>query len=152
MKPKLRTMGPCLIAGLVTRASNEDPSPIGALWGSFMGQASELGVDAPPIAVYHDYESDHRGEYSLLVGVPVRALDAVPEGWRTIELPPQSCLAFRVPDGPMPDALIETWQTIWDHFDDNCPLERTFTTDVELHADPVEILIAVRTRERATCS
>ena len=126
-RPALRLLG------WETRASNDDPRPIGALWQRLHAEdlASQLqGRQGRTVyAVYSDYEGDHTRPYTFFLGYPVGEDAPVPEG----------CVARDVPAGPyaridavgeQPGALIEAWMGIWDS-----DLERTFQLDYEVH-DP----------------
>ncbi len=143
---RLETTTARRVVGLVTRASYDDPSSIGALWQQFGGRAGEVGVQAAPLGVYHDYASDYRGAYSLLLGLPVDAAAPVPAGWTSLEIPAATYMVFRVPAGEMPGVLVETWQSIWAHFEKPGDYERAYTVDFEQHGWPTEIYIAVRPR------
>lgn len=145
----MRELGPFRVAGFLTRASNADPSNIGTLWQTFGQRAGELDSQAAPHAVYHDYESDHTGPYSLLVGLPVEDGVELPDGWVTVDIPGATYDVFDVPEGPMPDMLIQTWQRIWAHFDGGSPTERTHTFDFERYSATTEIFVAVRSRSGA---
>jgi len=133
-----------VVVGFAARTSNDaerDPerAQIGALWGRVMSGALDAVPRREPagriVAVYHDYESDHTGAYSIVVGTTVigtimdRAND-VPDGMVTV--PAARCAVFEA-RGQMPDALIEKWGEIWNAFEGPAT-KRAFTTDVELHA------------------
>jgi predicted transcriptional regulator YdeE len=48
-------------------------------------------------------------------------------------------------EGPMPAALVEAWQTIWQVFDLSHEYERAYATDFEIHRpNEVEIYIGVK--------
>ena len=134
------------LAGLETRASNDDPSPIGALWGSFFSDARMQEVpalDDDVVAVYCEYEGDHTRPYTFFLGRRIAADACLPEGL------PEGILRRRVPAGKFarivsvgeqPGAMIATWQEIW-----GMPLARRYDHDFELHpsADPTRVEIHV---------
>ena len=132
------------VAGLGTRASNDDPQPIGELWQTFGARAGELGVQGAPHAVYHRYEGNHRAPYSLLVGLPVEDGAELPAGWEAVEIPRGEYLVFDVPEGPMPDVLIATWQAIWSHFEGPGPHQRRYEVDFEVHGPGARVYVGVR--------
>lgn len=142
------------VAGPKTRTRNAaetDPTTaqIGGLWQRYMeggGPAAVSGgLDAPvTVAVYHEYESDHTGEYTLRVGSPAVHVDVETE---TSEVPDGSYLLFEA-TGPMPDALVETWQRIIAYFEGDTPYRRVYQADFELHdhstPERVEVYVGVR--------
>jgi predicted transcriptional regulator YdeE len=80
--------------------------------------------------VYTAYESDHTGEYSLVVGAAVHSAADVPDALVSVILPSATYLVFTA-EGPMPDALIRTWMDIWRYFSDNVQYRRAYTADFE---------------------
>lgn len=140
--------------GLKTRTTNAlemDPGTarIGKLWE----QAYATNVfdtipqrldDATPMAVYTDYDSDHHGEYALLVGAGVASIDHLPEGLHALTIPGGLYLAFTA-TGSMPQAVIDVWGEVWRYFDNETPYTRLYTCDVEHYeaADTVTVYIAV---------
>jgi predicted transcriptional regulator YdeE len=125
-----------------TNAAEAQPSTarIGALWQKFFREdlASKVGPRAHPtqvLGVYTDYESDHTGEYTLVVGCPVPEFPCEPpDGLVAVTIPERDYLVFPA-KGPMPQTLIATWGRIWDHFGRPPAPKRAFTTDFEVH-DP----------------
>jgi len=147
---ELRSSGPLRVAGFRARTSNgaemSGTGKIGGLWQQFQERSGESGFEAAPVAVYHDYESDHNGEYSLLVGVPLPESSAPPAGWQVVDVPARDYLVFPVQSGPMPEVLIATWMAVWSHFEKASEFERAYTTDLERHGATTEIHIAVTSR------
>jgi predicted transcriptional regulator YdeE len=130
-----------MVVGRAIRTTNEaeaDPekAKIPGLWEEIRGE--DLGKKVPKIsdpellvAVLYSYKSDYRGEYSQLVGVPVTTLSEVPEGMNGLQVPAGSYAAIEV-SGPMPYALIATWQQVWTA-EDSGDLKRAYEFDYELH-------------------
>jgi len=119
------------LAGIETRASNEDPGPIGALWGRFFGDEAVGNLEPAEdtiVAVYCEYDGDHTKPYTFFLGRRVALDAAVPEGLvrRRIE---GGAFARFVAEGEQPVALIETWREIWE-----TPLDRTYLADYEIHS------------------
>lgn len=130
------------VAGLETRASNDDPGPIGALWGGFFDdpRIEELGtIEDPVFALYCEYEGDHTKPYTFFLGRRVTPGTTIPEGLVTRQVPAGTYALF-LAEGAVPASLIETWGTIWE-----TPLERRYGTDYEIHRSPtlVEIYVGV---------
>jgi len=99
----------------------------------------------PTLAVYSKYESDASGPYQLLVG---RELNGAPSNvaeLQTQTVPPGEYLMFSCP-GPVPQAVIAGWRTVWSFFEQPNAPARAFTADFEVYSDsaPVEIWVAVR--------
>ncbi|WP_131737627.1 GyrI-like domain-containing protein [Actinomadura roseirufa] len=138
-----------LVVGRAVRTTNEaeaDPSRglLAGLWAraGAPGAFDHVGSrkDARLYAVLTDYESDHHGAYTQIVGVAVSDLADLPEGLVVVRVPAARCLRLEA-RGPMPGALIDAWQVAWDHTDP----PRAFTTDLEIHGpDGADLLLAVR--------
>lgn len=145
------------VIGISVRTTNEleaDPTRarIPGLWGRFHAEeiASRIPDRAHPtrvLGVYTDYESDHRGAYTLVVGCPVnRVPRALPEGFVHVAIP-EDVPTFRLEaKGDMPAAVIDAWRAIWRRFENG---GRAYTTDYEVHdlAAPGEVTIHVATKE-----
>jgi len=126
-------------------------SRIPGLWEAHWthGGSSEIphAMDgAVSVSVYTDYESDHLGKYTVLVGSPVTAAPSSDAGLHVVDVPDASFLLFTA-RGNMPVALVETWQRIWAFFDDDCPYDRAYSADFEIHhqdePDRVDVYVAV---------
>ena len=125
---------------------------IPALWEAHRSAGGAGGLPGAmdsqvSVAVYSDYEADHLGRYTVLVGAPVTvAPDPVAE-LDVVEVPDASFLLFTA-RGSMPVALVETWQRVWSYFDGDGPYQRAYTADFEIHHhdDPerVDVYVAVR--------
>jgi predicted transcriptional regulator YdeE len=141
-----------LVVGHAVRTSNADEMEqgrgrLGTLWaragspGAFAHVAGR--VDENLYAVLTDYESDHHGSYTQIVGVAVRSAAALPEGMVAVRVSavPSMKLEAR---GQMPDALLDAWQQVWKHTESGGTPPRAFTTDVEIHhRDGVDLYVAV---------
>lgn len=143
------SLPPLTFAGPACRASNDDPGPIGALWGRFFGEGGLARIagrrDERLHALYCRYASDHTGPYTMILGCPVDAAAEQPEGVTSETLPASTYAVFDA-TGPQPDTLIATWQAIW-----GLDLPRTYTGDFDRHLDDerVEVFVAVRDTEDA---
>jgi len=146
-----------IVLGIDVTTSNAaetdpDKARIPALWGRFYGEdvLSRLpGKKAPvlPVGVYTDYESDHNGQFRVLAGAAVEEGIVPPDGFGQVTLPAGRYVMFRG-EGQMPDAVIQTWMSVWRYFSEPRGHVRAYTADFELHRGPsaVDIYIAVRTR------
>jgi len=149
-----RTRETLSVVGFAARTSNDaesDPerAQIGGLWGRvFSGGLEAIAhreANGRIAAVYHEYECDHTGPYTIVVGAVVESIDRVPDGMVALTVPAARCAVFEA-RGEMPGALIAKWMEIWKAF----PAEeavRAYDFDVELHApdgSAADIWIAVR--------
>lgn len=142
-----------LIEGYAVRSSNAaeaDPTraQLPGLWQrarmptAFAGVSGRL--DDRLYAVLTDYESDHRGSFTQIVGVAVADLVDLPEGLVAVRVPAARCLLLPA-RGPMPQALIAAWHRAWRHTDSGATPARSFTTDLEIHhADGADLYLATR--------
>lgn len=145
------------VAGRAARTSGTAEASVSgakvpALWSEHRaggGSASIPHAMDPTvsIAVYAEYESDHLGRYTVLVGSPVLADPGEASGVDRLVVPDGSYLLFTA-IGSMPVALAETWQAISDYFDERAPYERAYSADFEVHHadDPehVDVYVSVR--------
>jgi predicted transcriptional regulator YdeE len=121
-----------------TNAAEADPSraQLPALWaragapGAFAHVPGR--VDENIYAVLIDYESDHQGAYTQIVGVAVRTAAGLPEGMVAVRVPGVQSLKLEA-HGPMPQALIEAWHEVRRHTEGGGVPARAFTTDLEVH-------------------
>ncbi|GII00439.1 GyrI-like domain-containing protein [Planobispora takensis] len=130
-----------LVVGHAVRTSNaEEMDPARAKLPALWQRAGAPGafayvpgrVDENLYAVLTDYESDHHGAYTQIVGVAVRAFAALPEGMVAVRVPAVPALKLEA-RGPMPGALIDSWQQLWKHTESGGTPARAFTTDLEIH-------------------
>jgi predicted transcriptional regulator YdeE len=144
------------IVGLNTRTSNEaemaagQKGNIATLWQQFFQQnlkstlANKLSDHV--YAIYTQYESDHTGPYSLIIGHEVIDLTNAPDGTLPIVVAPGNFLKFTAPDNN-PAVVLALWQHIWQFFQNNKDFKRSYSTDFELYdferSKQLEIYIAI---------
>ncbi|ETK32118.1 GyrI-like domain-containing protein [Microbispora sp. ATCC PTA-5024] len=130
-----------LVVGYAVRTSNAaEADPARAQLPGLWARAGAPGafahvpgrVDENLYAVLTDYESDHRGAYTQVVGVAVHTAARLPEGMVAVRVPGVPCLLFEA-RGPMPAALLDAWQQAWKHTESGAAPARAFTTDLEVH-------------------
>ncbi|AQZ69846.1 transcriptional regulator, AraC family [[Actinomadura] parvosata subsp. kistnae] len=141
-----------LVVGFAVRTTNVDEmdparAKLPVLWqragapGAFAHVPGR--VDENLYAVLTDYESDHHGAYTQIVGTAVRTVPRLPEGMVAVRVPGGQSLKLEV-RGPLPQALVEAWQSVWKHTESGGTPPRAFTTDLEVHhPDGVDLYIAV---------
>lgn len=86
-----------------TRAATDLP----ALWQRFSAEHGE----GPVYAVYCDYESDHAGPYTLVLGRELAVDKTVPTGKRRVRIPAGQYARFKAAGDPK-QVIGKTWQHI----------------------------------------
>ncbi|MGP3958992.1 GyrI-like domain-containing protein [Nonomuraea sp. 3N208] len=140
------------VVGYVVRTTNADEmdparAKLPALWqragapGAFAHVPGQ--VDENLYAVLTDYESDHNGAYTQIVGIGVRTVPRLPEGMVAVRVPAVQALRVEA-RGPMPQSLVEAWQRVWKHTESGGTPPRAYTTDLEVHhPQGVDLYIAI---------
>lgn len=77
--------------------------------------------------IYTNYQGDHTKPMDMLIGFPVPKGTPCPKGLHAFTIPEGSYKLY-VSEGPLPDALIQTWQDIWQ----TCT-NRAFGVDVDYY-------------------
>ncbi|MFC6079997.1 GyrI-like domain-containing protein [Sphaerisporangium aureirubrum] len=130
-----------LVIGYAVRTDNADEAdPSRAKLPGLWARAGAPGafahipgrVDENLYAVLFDYEGEHQGAYTQVVGAAVRTAARLPEGMVAVRVPSVPSLKVEA-HGPMPQALIEAWQEVWRHTEAGSVPPRAFTTDLEIH-------------------
>ncbi|HUT38461.1 MAG TPA: GyrI-like domain-containing protein [Methanoregula sp.] len=122
-----------IIMGVQRRTSNADGRSINdipACWQDFLSRnmASKIPNRAKTpamFAVYSDYESDWTREFAYMIGSEVTKAVNIPAGLAVARIPAQTYVVFTAA-GPMPDALLSVWMSIW-----GTKLPRAYTFDFE---------------------
>lgn len=128
------------IIGITTRTTNAaemaGAGKIAALWSEyyFQGKISEIPNPIKPhtVAVYHDYESDASGPFSLLIGLEVSKQTEAPAGFIALDIPPQKYVTITSEQGPMPQVIIEAWQKVWS-LTEQKKIDRIYSFDLEIY-------------------
>ena len=143
------------VVGITARTNNAQEmsgnGKIGDVWQTFLQPSlvakipNKIGVD--PIAVYTDYETDHTGHYTYLLGLPVISTESLPASLTCKHIPPGRYAIFSSARGPVKQVVPELWQRIWSMSPDELGGERAFRTDYEIYdqraADPENAQIDV---------
>lgn len=83
---------------------------------------------------YTDYESDHTGAYTYLIGEEVSSLnDPLPEGFHEVTIPKQTYAKFTTQPAPMPDVIVNAWNAVWAMSEKQLGGKRTYQTDFEIY-------------------
>jgi predicted transcriptional regulator YdeE len=128
----LAIVGPSIRTSPATAARD-----IPAIWRRFMSEGLADRVpsraDSSIYAVYADYESDHRGAYTMVLGVASSA-DA-PAGMRRVVVPAGRYTRF-VAKGDPAEVVFETWVAINEEWPER--IARRYAADFERYrADAV---------------
>lgn len=125
------------IIGISIRTTNQNgqaAKDIEALWGRFWSEDIQQKVPNKNgdeiFAVYTDYESDFTGFYTTIVGLPVKSLENIPDGFVGITIETANYQKF-VSKGKMPEAVVSTWFEIWGNKELN--LQRAYKADFTIH-------------------
>jgi predicted transcriptional regulator YdeE len=143
------------IAGLTTRTNNaremSGKGKIGNVWHEFLKPnlaakiPNKIGVDL--IAVYTDYETDHTGHYTYLLGLPVATAESLPASLSLKHVPAGRYAILTSDRGPLKQIVPEIWQRIWSMSPEELGGARAFKTDFEIYdqraADPENAQIDV---------
>ena len=130
------------IIGISVRTNNNDGGQnIRNLWAKFMDEGifekipNKNSYDI--YGIYTDYESDHTGDYTAIVGCHVSTLNEIPAGMVGKTIPASNYEIF-IAKGKMPECIYEKWMDIWE----NKELERTYLIDFEVYGakfqNPIE--------------
>lgn len=150
----INTVSPIRVIGISVRTTNANGQAVmdlGTLWNRFYsGQISaqipdKAGNDV--YAIYTDYNGDHNGAYTAIIGCRVTSLTNIPHGMTGKEIAAGPYKRY-IAKGKIPHAVIRQWQQIWS----NADLERKYTTDFEVYGSKstadenaeVEIYISVK--------
>jgi predicted transcriptional regulator YdeE len=107
------------VAGIAVNTTNQggqSQKDIGDLWTRFTTEnmtgeiVGKLSEDI--YCVYTDYESDHTGWYTAVLGCRVENADNVPGGFFTA-LVPAGDYHIYTPKGKFPESVANTWRQIW---------------------------------------
>lgn len=137
-KPEIKLVGICV---RTTNAQEADKME-GKIWPCVRryfheGLAEKIPHRKNPgttFCAYTDYESDHTGAYTYLIGEEVSSFnDPLPEGFHKITIPEQTYAKFTSQPAPMPDVIINVWKHVWGLSEQQLGGKRTYSTDFEIY-------------------
>jgi len=115
-----------------TNQNGKSLEDIEKLWGKFWGENIQdqipNKVNSEIYAVYTDYENGDAGKYTVIIGLPVKSLDDIPNEFVGREIYVGKSQKF-VAKGKMPEAVVKMWTEIWE----NKALKRAYRADVTVH-------------------
>lgn len=152
---EVESLSEFLIVGYAVRTDNSRAqTDIAQAWQHIMRnnvlEKIPNRADRDIFAVYTDYESDHNGPYTYILGCRVSEATTVADGLVLHKVPAQDYAHLRF-KGRFPQRLQKGWAEIW-----NSNLPRTFATDFEQygvrydgsdHAE-LDVFVAIQEEER----
>ncbi len=130
------------LVGVLTRTCNaSEMSPLKAKIGKTIERFLTLYQDkiknrknpGKLFAVYTDYESDEKGEYTYFFGEEVTSFEQVEGGLYTFTIPVQSYTKFTTDSGKMPNVVIDAWKKIWKMTKPELDGLRSYVADFEIY-------------------
>lgn len=135
------------VVGIGETVSNMDPAAgpkIEALWQRFFAEriAAQVpdAVDGAFVALYTDYQDDYTKPYLYIVGVRAPSGTQAPDGLIARDVPAQTMAKIEA-KGPIPQSVIEAWQSVW-----RSDLSRSYVADFDIYAgegEPVSIFVGI---------
>ena len=123
------------LSGISVRTTNQNgqsQKDIGGLWARIMKdnllEKIEGKVSGDTYCVYTDYETDHTGFYTVLIGYKVNSLGSIPDGFAQIVIPADKYQAYTLA-GKFPENVHAAWREIW-----NSKVKRKYTADFDLYS------------------
>lgn len=100
----------------------------------YLNQNSNIINNSKLYSVYFEYESNHKGKYSYLIGQEVKEFSNLPEELTAYIIPAQTYKIFETNTGIMPHVVIDAWKEIWS-MEDNLTIggDRSYIADFEAY-------------------
>jgi predicted transcriptional regulator YdeE len=122
------------IAGISVRTTNQNgqsQKDIGGLWTRFTNENLKLQIQNRTsddiYCVYTDYETDHTGFYTAILGCKVNSLTQIPDDFVSLTIMPSKYQVYFL-EGKFPQNIGEAWRHIWDN-----AIDRKYTADFDLY-------------------
>ncbi|WP_373756650.1 GyrI-like domain-containing protein [Streptococcus ferus] len=106
------------------------PKKFEELWEKAAGL---FQLEEPIYAIYHDYESDYKGDYAVSI-----ALERPLDGAKSLTVPKQDYAIFPTTREEIP----QTWQEIW-HLEEMGQLNRLYQLDFEKYESDGKVSIYI---------
>ena len=124
IEPILTRQDSFFVVGIAVRTTNEDGrarKDIGDLWTTFVSENIQANIPAKfsddVYCVYTDYETDHTGWYTTVLGC--RVTEAGHDGMFAALVPSGNYRQYG-PQGELPDSVGEAWMQIWNESNGRC--------------------------------
>lgn len=133
------------LIGITVRTNNknevEQPFTNGKIWPLVQRYFHEKLFEKIPnrknpgttYCVYTEYESDHTGDYTYLIGEEVTSFSDIPSDLIPLTIAPQTYAKFTTEPGSMPSVLGNAWQEIWKMTDRDFGSPRLYHADFEVY-------------------
>jgi len=146
-----------MISGISTQTTNQAEmgvhmAKIPMLWQTFFADGIQTKIphknmESVVLAAYTNYENNHHGKYSLIIGAPVSKKVENNPSMTTIIIPEAKYLVFSNQGPDIPQVVMQAWQYIWNYFEKNTPYKRAYLADFEWYdtmtPNKVEIYISI---------
>lgn len=145
--PQLTQIQALTVTGISVRTKNEEEfnpqkAQLPHLWEQFYASTTnETQQNSPIYGVYHHYESDSSGHYTVTAGIEIPNEFKATHLDRVI-IKAGDYLVFEAA-GTNPSAIIKAWQTIWNYFNETSTYQRSYLTDFELYKTPIESAVYI---------
>lgn len=84
-------------------------------------------IDDNIYGIYSEYDSNHLGAYTAIVGCLVSQFEGLPGALTQVEVPEQAYAVF-LAEGKLPEAVIDKWVEIW-----NSDFKRSYIADFDVY-------------------
>jgi len=127
------------VIGISVRTSNQNgqsKKDISELWVKFMG--GNLMEKIPDKAsndlfcIYTEYETDHTGPYTTILGCKVASLKNIPAGFIG-KIIPAARYNRIISKGPLPGCVLNTWREVWES-----NIERAYGADFDVYGEKAQ--------------
>lgn len=144
--PQLTQIQEFTVTGMSVRTKNEEEfnpqtAKLPQLWEQFFDSNIRAQQEKPVYGVYHHYDSDTSGYYTVTSGIKI-VEESKATNLDRVAIKAGNYLVFEA-IGPNPSAIINAWQTIWSYFNEKPKYERTYLTDFELYKKPHESAVYI---------
>lgn len=123
------------LTGISVRTSNKNSqsqTDIGSLWTRFKSESLINKITEKTsddlYCVYTEYETDHTGFYTAILGCKVRSLSFISEKFTGILVPGGKYQVY-TPTGRFPENIGEAWQQIWKN-----DVKRAYKADYDIYS------------------
>ena len=129
------------VVGVSGKVSNDREDLIDSVWELFensdvLDYLNENNISEDIVSVYHEFESDYIGKYTLLIGYEVEDDYETPIGLNFVDIELNHTTV--VVKGELPDAIFEEWDNIYE----DTSKERAYIADFDIYY-PKEDLVEI---------